>query len=59
MIIKITLCILGLVAVNFLLLIFSCSKTTKKQKPTQERPVVIRPAPTKVLEEDQLAPTGS
>ncbi len=59
MLLKITLCILVLVAVNFLLLFFSCPKTNKQQKTAAKRPVVIRPTLTKVLQEDPLAPTGS
>ncbi len=59
MLLTITLCILALVAINFLLLFFSCSKTLKKQKSPAERPVVMRPTLTKVLEEEPLAPTGS
>ena len=59
MLLTITLSILTLVAINFLLLFFSCSKTNKKQKVQTKRPVVIRPTLTKVLQEETLAPTGS
>ncbi len=59
MLLTITLCILCLVAINFLLLIFSCSKTTRVKKPSSKQPVVIKPNLTKVLSEEPLAPTGS
>lgn len=60
MILKITLILASLVALNFLLLIFSCNKTTKKQaKPKQLKPVVSKKAETNQLPERQLAPTGS
>lgn len=64
MIITITLLLASLVALNFLLLIFSCNKTTKKT--VTDNSVLIRkskPAkavkPTKQLATRQLAPTGS
>ena len=61
MIITITLTLASLVALNFILLFTSCSKTTKKQDLEEpvtykiEKPLVI----TKQLEPGQLAPTGS
>ena len=61
MIMKITLLLFFLVAVNFLLLIFSCNKTTKKAQSKRKivrdfrEPKVV----TKQLEQTQLAPTGS
>jgi hypothetical protein len=68
MIITLTLCFL--VAVNFLLLIFSCNKTTKKGK--IEKPTIIKVASTEFSNkkttistkqiartQTQLAPTGS
>ncbi|WP_298901939.1 hypothetical protein [uncultured Psychroserpens sp.] len=60
MIITITLILSFLVALNFLLLIFSCNKTTKKV--TTERQIfkpkkVVKP--TQQLASAQLAPTGS
>ncbi len=62
MIITITLIISALVALNFLLLIFSCNKNTKSKtvlsKPTLskvEKPKVT----TKQLASSQLAATGS
>ena len=59
MFLTITLCLLGLVALNFLLLFFSCSKTTKVTTSESKKHVVIRPTLTKVLSEETLAPTGS
>ena len=68
MIITLTLCFL--VAINFLLLIFSCNKTTKRA--TIDNPTIIKaqstevpntqtPVPTKQIArtQTQLAPTGS
>lgn len=64
MILTITLILSFLVAVNFLLLIFSCNKTTKKVE--KNRPRVIRtqrPTTTTLatnqLQTRQLAATGS
>jgi flagellar basal body-associated protein FliL len=63
MILTITLILSFLVAINFLLLIFSCNKTTKKvenQKPRILR--VQKPTPTLVsnqLPTGQFAATGS
>lgn len=55
MFIKITLIIVtALVAINFLLLVFSCNKTTKrKTKKIKAKSI------TKQQQEAQLAPTGS
>jgi len=62
MIMIITLTLSILVAVNFLLLIFSCNKSTKKitaeQPKMKKSPKVV--IPTKQLAStQQLAPTGS
>ena len=58
MILTITLVLSFLVAVNFLLLVFSCNKTTKRA--ASEENTVIEPIkPTKQLTTSQLAPTGS
>ena len=63
MILTITLILSFLVAVNFLLLIFSCNKTTKKVE--NKKPRIIRvekPTPTLVsnqLQTGQLAAIGS
>ena len=61
MIITITLVLSFLVALNFLLLIFSCNKTTKKlstEKSTKTKAVRTQ-IPTKQLTTSHLAPTGS
>lgn len=62
MIITITLAISFLVAINFLLLIFSCNKATKKTPLKQQATIikVVKPqTETKQLATRQLAPTGS
>ena len=57
----ITLILSFLVALNFILLIFSCNKTTKKV--SKEKPTVFKKAKlsttTKQLAQTHLAPTGS
>jgi hypothetical protein len=61
MIITITLVLSFLVALNFILLIFSCNKGTRIV--TQQKPTVIKVAKpqttTKHLTTRRLAPTGS
>jgi len=63
MIITLTLC--SLVAINFLLLIFSCNKTTKKTAKTIEEATLLKTSNTTVTTKQiqrtptQLAPTGS
>ena len=63
MVLTITLILFFLVALNFLLLIFSCNKTSKKTE--GKKPRIIRtekPTPTLVsnqLPAGQLAATGS
>ncbi len=61
MIITITLAISFLVALNFLLLIFSCNKNTKKVQ--KESNLVIKSKSPKIRTEqlsvNHLAPTGS
>jgi len=61
MIITITLALSFLVALNFLLLIFSCSKTTKSE--SQQAPPILKVVKPKVetaqITSRQLAPTGS
>lgn len=61
MIITITLTLSALVALNFLLLVFSCNKTS--QKAIIEKPAIMKAIkaekPTKQLATNQLAPTGS
>jgi len=62
MIITITLILSFLVAINFLLLIFSCNKCTKtdriSEKQSLSKPKTVS-VPTKELTTSQLAPTGS
>ena len=60
MIMTITLILVALVALNFILLAFSCNKTSKKEiaeidSVTTKRPMLL----TKKLDARQLAPTGS
>jgi hypothetical protein len=61
MILTITLILTSLVAINFLLLFFSCNKSTNKEK--FEQPYIVRESKptvaTKQLATPQLAPTGS
>jgi hypothetical protein len=61
MIITITLALSFLVAINFLLLIFSCNKSSKKI--SQQKPTIVSSVnskkETKQLASIQLAPTGS
>ncbi|MFT5847539.1 hypothetical protein [Psychroserpens sp.] len=61
MMITITLILSSLVALNFVLLIVSCNKTTKKT--TQKQPTLIKTTTKKVRPErlatNHLAPTGS
>lgn len=57
MILTITLVLSVLVAFNFLLLIFSCNKTTRKAKPTKDK--VFKANPTLQRTSNHLAPTGS
>ncbi|SDS42606.1 hypothetical protein SAMN04515667_2150 [Formosa sp. Hel1_31_208] len=61
MIITITLVLSFLVALNFLLLLFSCNKTTKKlsTKKSTKIEAIKAPTPTKHLTTNHLAPTGS
>ncbi|MBO6606516.1 MAG: hypothetical protein JJ928_04385 [Psychroserpens sp.] len=58
MILTITLVLSFLVAINFLLLVFSCNKTTKRVV-TEEKTVIKPIKPAKQLATSQLAPTGS
>ncbi|RKE95406.1 hypothetical protein BXY80_1593 [Ichthyenterobacterium magnum] len=61
MILTITLIISFLIVVNFLLLIFSCNKSTRKS--TNQTPQIVKKKQPKVvtnqLASSQLAPTGS
>ena len=58
MIFTIILSILILVAINFLLLAFSCNKT-KKVKKTINQPVIHSTKVTNLPASQKLAPTGS
>ncbi len=58
MLLNITLIISVLVAINFLLLVFSCNSTSKKSK-VNKMPVVLKPNVTIELETEILAATGS
>ncbi|WNH12153.1 hypothetical protein [Thalassobellus suaedae] len=57
MLLTITISISILVAINFLLLMFSCNKTEKRVK-IDRKPVVLR-TQLNFEEEHHLAPTGS
>ncbi|WNH10165.1 hypothetical protein [Thalassobellus suaedae] len=57
MLLTITISISILVAINFLLLMFSCNKTEKRVK-IDRKPVVLR-TQLNFEEEHRLAPTGS
>jgi cytochrome oxidase Cu insertion factor (SCO1/SenC/PrrC family) len=61
MIITISLVLSFLVALNFLLLILSCNKTTKKvtQQQTTTLKAALPQSNNKQLTSRQLAPTGS
>lgn len=55
----ITIILSVLVAINFLLLRFSCNKTTKRQ-PTENPMIIKKPVlATKQQAASRLAPTGS
>ncbi len=58
MLLIITISVTLLVAINFILLIFSCNKTPKGVK-TNKQPVIFKPEFTIELESHTLAPTGS
>lgn len=63
MLITVTFIVIFLVALNFLLLHFSCNATVKKEIPSIERAieqsVEVNPQITKAQTSTQLAPTGS
>lgn len=60
MLFTITLILSFLVAVNFLLLFFSCNKTTRRTNIKQKQPkIIIKPETTTQQAVSQLAPTGS
>lgn len=60
MLLTVTLVLSALVFINFLLLIFSCNKTTKKTQLTTKKPTfIVTKNTTKPQPSGQLAPTGS
>lgn len=58
MILTLSISISILVAINFLLLKFSCNKTPKKVQ-TNKKPILFNPQVNFVEESQILAPTGS
>ena len=58
MIYTITLTFIILVAINFLLLVFSCNKTIKN-KEVNTKPIILSKQITMLPESEALAPTGS
>ena len=58
MILTITIILSSLVAINFLLLMFSCNKTTKRVLEVKN-PTLVTTKLTKQSDSRQLAPTGS
>ena len=58
MILTITIVLTVLIAINFLLLMFSCNKTTKRVKEVN-KPTLVPQQLTKQPASRQLAPTGS
>jgi hypothetical protein len=60
MLLTIILTLSVLVGINFLLLIFSCNKTTKREVSIERKPTfVVTKHPTTTQASTQLAPTGS
>jgi hypothetical protein len=61
MLLTITLVLSVLIAINFLLLIFSCNKTTKRVKTEEKKQptFIVTKNTTKQQTSTQLAPTGS
>lgn len=59
MISTITLVLIFLVAINFILLVFSCNKTAKQLKSLDKNKGVISVMSSKSETASQLAPTGS
>ncbi len=58
MILTTTIVLLCLVAINFLLLIFSCNKTNKVNK-SDSKPIVLKSQKISLDYDEELAPTGS
>jgi len=59
MLLIITFTLFSLVAINFILLAFSCNKTSKSSKKPNQTKRVINVRSTKPETENHLAPTGS
>lgn len=60
MLLTVILVLSVLIAINFLLLIFSCNKTTKRVKSIDQKPTfVVTKNTTKQQTSTQLAPAGS
>ena len=59
MLLTITLILSFLVCVNFVLLIFSCNKTTKRAEVKEIKPTRVINTTTTQQPSTQLAPTGS
>jgi len=59
MILTIILVLISLVALNFVLLIFSCNKISKPTLSEKKKPTIIESRITKPQHSSHLAPTGS
>ena len=59
MLLIISFSLIFLVAINFILLAFSCNKTTKRLKVLDKNKRIVSVRPTKQEALSQLAPTGS
>jgi len=60
MLLTIILTLSFLVAINFLLLFFSCNKISKRKASIERKPTfIVTKNPTKITASSQLAPTGS
>lgn len=59
MLLIITFLVVFLIAINFILLLFSCNKTTKNKKSLDKNKGVVSVRHTKPEVANQLAPTGS
>ncbi len=59
MLLFITSVLIFLVAINFILLAFSCNKTSRRLKALNKNKRVVSVLPTKTEVTGQLAPTGS
>lgn len=59
MLITITSILIFLVAINFILLFFSCNKTVKRNSVIDKNSIVHQSKPSNQQVANQLAPTGS